>query len=234
MKSIQIGRLRLHRSRRCRAASSRRSRPNADRDVRVESDEPRIAVFVHRPGLARERPVGRRSACACPCWTTPRSRFVMTKAVSARSASCGSGRFLEQDVALAIGDRHHRRRLETDALFGNAVQALVISTSVALPHRERATDTADSRLQTEPLGIRHDVFRTDLRHRLHRRNVARLFERSPQSDESFVLAVVVQRLVGRLIRPGLVGDRFVDERRNRREAPVDGRGEDERLNNEPT
>ena len=45
--------------------------------------------------------------------------------------------------------------------------------------------------------------RPDLLHRLHRGNVARLLERAAQRDRPFELAVVVQRLIGRLVRPAL-------------------------------
>ena len=51
-------------SRRARLAVAQRlllvvPEPHADRDVGIEADEPRVGVLVHRPRLARDRPVER-------------------------------------------------------------------------------------------------------------------------------------------------------------------------------
>ena len=67
--------------------------PDADRDVGIEADEPRVGVVVGRAGLAADRPVERRRLRRGAALDDARSRFVMTKAVSARIASFGSGRF---------------------------------------------------------------------------------------------------------------------------------------------
>ena len=79
-------------------------------------------------------PIGQLSDAAfaaVPRWTTPRSRFVITKAVSARMASFGSGRFSSstfpsRSETLRIG----YGRIRTP-WFGNTEYALVISVSVA-------------------------------------------------------------------------------------------------------
>ena len=70
--------------------------PDADGDVRIEADEPRVGVVVDRAGLAGERPLERHARRRAPVprrLTTPRSRFVITNAVSARITSIGSERF---------------------------------------------------------------------------------------------------------------------------------------------
>ena len=42
--------------------------PDADRDVRIEADEPGVGVVVHRPGLAGQRPLGGAGSLpARPC-----------------------------------------------------------------------------------------------------------------------------------------------------------------------
>ena len=53
---------------------------------------------------------------AVPCSRTPRSRFVITNAVSARMTSLARAVLLEQ-VAVAILHRQHAERLHPDALI---------------------------------------------------------------------------------------------------------------------
>ena len=84
--------------------------PDADGDVGIEADEPGVGVVVDRAGLSGERPVeARRPLRAVPRCTTPRSRFVITNAVSARMTSIGSDAVLLEQVAVAIDDLQDRR-----------------------------------------------------------------------------------------------------------------------------
>ena len=61
------------------------------------------------------------AACAVPRCTTPRSRLVITNAVSARMRLVRLGPVLLEEVAFAIGDRHHRSTAPCRTpWFGNA------------------------------------------------------------------------------------------------------------------
>ena len=91
--------------------------PDADRDVRIEADEPRVGVVVHGAGLAGERPVER---------VRGRARAALHDAaqqVGHHEGGVGADRiarlraaFLEQR-ALAVGDRRRQERLHADAVI---------------------------------------------------------------------------------------------------------------------
>ena len=94
-----------------------------------------------------------------------------------------------------------------------------------------ASDRYGSSFDSSPnlLRVGDDLLRRQRLHHLHRRHVPRVFERVPQRDAAFVFPVVVLRLIGRLSRTGIVGDRLVNDDGGRRVAAIDRRGVDERL-----
>ena len=58
------------------------------------------------------------------------------------------------------------------------------------------------RRDPQALRVVHDLARTERRHQSNRRDVARILERFTQGDHPAVFAVVVLRLVRRLVRAG--------------------------------
>ena len=129
--------------------------PHADRDVRIEADEPRVGVVVDGAGLAGERPVERRAFAAVPRSTTPSQqadhdeRRVGADALARDRA--GSPR-----AACRRARRPSRRCTAACARpgSGTAEYALVISSSVASDAPERGREVRlQRRLDAEPARV---------------------------------------------------------------------------------
>ncbi len=140
------------------------------------------------------------------------------------------GTVLLDDVPLAIRDAHDGVRPHADALVRERrVGARHVPQGFLDRPQSQREIRRHVRRQAEPRGHLDHVRGPELRERLHRGNVARVFQRPSQGDRPLVLAVVIERFVRRLVRPRLVRDRLVDEDRHRRVAAVDGGRVDERL-----
>ena len=179
--------------------------PHADRDVGIEADEPRVGEVVGRAGLAAERPVERRRrAPPCRAATTPRSRLVITNAVSARSASVGVGRFSSSTLPWRSMTRSDLERRHPHALVREDGEGADDFEQRRLARAERRRQVRlHLRREPEPLRRRSSTCcGPSVLHQPHGRDVARLLERAPQRDRPFELLVVVQRRVERLAGPG--------------------------------
>jgi hypothetical protein len=136
---------------------------------------------------------------------------------------------LLEQVAVTILHRQHPERLHPDALIRERrVRAGDLEQRrVARPQRNRQV-RREVLLEAEPLGVGEDGLRPERVHHLDRGDVARLFERPPQGDRAFELVIVIVRAVDGAVA-GRIADRRVDEDRGRREAAVDRRRVDDRL-----
>ena len=119
--------------------------PDADRDVRIEADEPRVGVVVGRAGLAAERPVERGRLHAVPRRTTP------SQQVRHDERRVGADRVLRlrtvlfEHVAFAIRDLDDRSRASSGRP-GSERPSRRSSSPSAWPRRRRAPrpDTAEA------------------------------------------------------------------------------------------
>ena len=140
---------------------------------------------------------------AVPRSRTPRSRFVITNAVSARMTSVGSARFSSSRLPSRSFTRQDVERLHPDALIReHRVGARHLEQRrVAGAERNRQV-RREVLFEAEPLGVGEHVLRPERVHHLDRRDVARLLERPPQRDRAFELVVVVLRAVDRPLPAG--------------------------------
>ncbi len=145
-------------------------------------------------------------------------------------ASCPFGSCLLENVTLAIGDRHDRVGLHAHATIGErGICARHFDQRGFRGAQRERQERLIVALEAELLGVANDLGRPDFRHRFHRGNVPRVLEGVPQRHRPLELPVVVQRLIRRLIRAGLVRHGLVYENRDRREAAVDRCRVDDRL-----
>ena len=91
--------------------------PDADRDVRIEADEPGIGVVVGRAGLAADRPVQRRRLGSGAALHHAAEQIGDDVGGVGADGVLRLGPILLEHVASPVGDLEHRVRLHVDALI---------------------------------------------------------------------------------------------------------------------
>ncbi len=144
------------------------------------------------------------------------------------------GPVLLEHVALAIRDAHDGVRAHPHALVRErAVRAGHVPQRLFNRAKREREIRRHVWRQAEPRGDLDDIGGAELGERLDGRDVARVFERPAHRHGPFVLLVVVERLIRRLVRAGDQRDRLIDEDRHRRVSTIDCRRIDERLERRP-
>ena len=147
--------------------------PHADRDVRIEPDEPGVGIFVDCAGLSGDRPVDAGGGCGRSALHDPSQEICHhERRVGADHVGWLRAVVLEL-IAFTVAHAQHEERLHPHALIReHRIRARHLDQR-RVAGAERDCEIGRKILvEAEPLRVPEHVLRSERIHHAHRRNVA--------------------------------------------------------------